>query len=655
MNNNILISAGIINTYWDRTHNDSLDLLMPFLKAALAKKTVVGNKINVQEVTDEFRQEIGFDDIPLNTVILMLNRLSPKFIRRDTGHYYLKGSIEEDVQAYEQKRKRFKEQREKVIDALSAHLQITLPRLHFNEKDVEESLYQFFVNNGLALAKEPDKLIGLKQSEGKTAYEIARFIIEESNNNTSVFDYIYEMIKGFFVSTVIYTHQASSSITTAKFKDFCCFLDTRIIINALGMHLPENRKCAEEFLKMLKDIGGHAYCFQHTIDEINDVINAYRKSLLNPRNNTSFNTLEGFDALGYKPSDVDNFQLRLKYKINQLGIKIVDRPPYDHVINNALIDEKALKKLLRDNNGKTTAASAEYDVASASAILRLRNGYTSQEIEKAKYIFISSSNRYCNIANKFIRDSHIGYSSETVPCIMSDFVFSSLLWLKTSTGHKDYPKSKLIENSMIALQPSETFMQSFFEAIDKYKFEGGISADEAALIRSDYFCRRQAVKLSQNDPASISTDTIRNIRDTLANKYNQDGKAEAKQQFELYLKEKEKNEKNLRAAYDKVEKVGTERYDLVHRSLTIITRSILGAILFVLIYCIVMSVLHGEEKYIIYSVFLAIAEMIGMYDMLFSRMKWIDTQTDRIARTCADAAMDKKREEYRFLFDKSDM
>ena len=201
MNNNILISAGIINTYWDRTHNDSLDLLMPFLKAALAKKTVVGNKINVQEVTDEFRQEIGFDDIPLNTVILMLNRLSPKFIRRETGHYYLKGSIEEDVQAYEQKRKRFKEQREKVIDALSAHLQITLPRLHFNEKDVEESLYQFFVNNGLALAKEPDKLIGLKQSEGKTAYEIARFIICSLNRYRASKDAMSGQVRTQFPAT----------------------------------------------------------------------------------------------------------------------------------------------------------------------------------------------------------------------------------------------------------------------------------------------------------------------------------------------------------------------------------------------------------------------------------------------------------------------
>ena len=655
MNNNILISAGVINTYWDKTQKDSLDLLMPFLKAAIVRKTAIGKEINTQEVAEEFRLEIGSDDIPLNTIKLMLNRLSPEYISRDAGHYYLKESIEADVQDYEQKKKRFKEQREKVIDSLSIHLQNTLPRLRFDKKTVEESLYQFFVNNGLALAKDPEKLIGLKQSEGKVAYEIANFIIEENKNNTTVFDYIYDMVKGFFVSTTIYTYQASASITRAKFKKLSCFLDTRIIINALGMHLPENKMCAEEFLKMLKDIGGRAYCFQHTVDEINDVINAYKKALLNPRKNTSFNTLEGFDALGYSPSDVENFKLRLTYKIDRLGIKIVDRPPYDHTTNNAFIDEKALKKLLRDNNGKSTEASVEYDVASASAILRLRNGYTSQEIEKAKYIFVSSSNRYCNITNKFIRDSQIGYNNDTVPCIMSDFVFSSLLWLKNSSGHKDYPKSKLIENSMIALQPNETFMQSFFEAIDKYQFEGGISADEAALIRTDYFCRRQAVKLSQNDATSISTETIRDIRDTLANKYNQDGKVEAKQKYELYLKEKKKNENNLRVAYSKIEEVGDDKYDLVHKVLTIITRTIFLVILFALIYCIFMSVLYGERKFIVSSVILAIAEIIGIYDMLFSRMKWIDTQTDRVARIFRDAAMDKKREEYSFLFEKSEI
>ena len=83
MNNNLLISTAMLNAYWEKERKDTFDLLMPFLKYSIAKTTAKGDKINVEKVTEFFKEEFGYDTIPMNVIPLMLKRLSPNSLSKD--------------------------------------------------------------------------------------------------------------------------------------------------------------------------------------------------------------------------------------------------------------------------------------------------------------------------------------------------------------------------------------------------------------------------------------------------------------------------------------------------------------------------------------------------------------------------------------------
>lgn len=374
------------------------------MKCSIYETTKHGSEIKIDALAKYFREEYGYADIPLHVISVMLKRLSPSIVTIRSRKYYFTGGIDKEVDDFNKKKLTNKEHEEKVIEALGKHLSSAFPREEFTSKQVEDLLYTFFVNNGLCLAKNTDNLIALKQKDNPKEYETARFIMDEYHKNSSVFDYIYAMVQGFFVSTALYLPQASTSLQ-AKLRGVSCYIDTRIIINALGMHLPQQvEKSATEFLKMLKDAGANLFCFRHNYDEIERVLNAYKYSLANAGHPSS-NTLEAFDEMSYSVRDIDEYLLRLSKRIETLGISIVETPEYNNSYKKAAyIDVKGLEETFRreNENGHKSPIASQTDAESAAAIMLLRNGDRPLELEKAKYLFITSSNRYCYIVERFL-------------------------------------------------------------------------------------------------------------------------------------------------------------------------------------------------------------------------------------------------------------
>lgn len=59
-------------------------------------------------------------------------------------------------------------------------------------------------------------------------YCIAQFILNEFNKKSVIFNYIEDMVKGFFVSTVISLQYKNTNIAHAKFKELNCYLENYI-------------------------------------------------------------------------------------------------------------------------------------------------------------------------------------------------------------------------------------------------------------------------------------------------------------------------------------------------------------------------------------------------------------------------------------------
>lgn len=654
MNNNILISIGMLQTFWEKNQQDTLDLLVPFLKCSIARTTKINGIIDINTITSDFRSEYGYDDIPLNVISVMLKRLSPSILRRERKKYILKTSLDKELSDFEKKRLINKEHQEKVISALKDHLEKFLPKADFSEEMVADSLFSFFASNGLYVAKDVERLIGLKQKDGRVEYEIARFIMNEYHKDSSVFSYLNELVTGFFVSTAISIEQAATS-TKTKMRGLSCYIDTRIINNALGFHLPsETKTSAVEFFDMLKASGVKLYCFQHNYEEIVNVLTAYKMSISNPHKLWPGNTLESFDEKGYTVSDVESYISRLQYRIEELGIKIVDSPAYENVNYNseAYIDYPGLKEALMAGmyyNPRSASSAADTDTKSAAAIMLLRNGNHAFELEKAQHLFVSSSDRYCSIVSKFLKTDGTG----KVPVAFSELNLSSLLWLRNYSTHKDYPKSKLIENAMSILEmPSSAFLNGLFNVIERLESQGMISQDEAIILRQDYYIKKEILSEVRGDSSAVTDESVKSARDRLREKYSSDESKKADLNYQNYIHQKEENKKAIRNAEEVIQETGMSTFNTVKRRLSILTNVSMCLIAILAVAALVYGIADSTSWAFVAGAIVLILDIIGVIDSIREKRKTIQKWITQRARDSADKAMDMKREEYEKILGK---
>ena len=122
MNQNVLVSTAMINALWDKHHKDTLDLMLPFLKYSIAKTTKVGVQLNIDKVIEVFKEEFGYDSIPYNVIITMLNRLSPSVLSKKDREYKLVAPLDKEYADFEKRKTLYKDHRNTVGSALANYL-----------------------------------------------------------------------------------------------------------------------------------------------------------------------------------------------------------------------------------------------------------------------------------------------------------------------------------------------------------------------------------------------------------------------------------------------------------------------------------------------------------------------------------------------------
>ena len=642
MNQNVLISTALISSLWEKQHKDTLDLMMPFLKYSIAKQTPVGKRINIEAITELFKNEFGYENIPQNVILSMLNRLSPNTLAKKQGHYTLSVSLDNELADFEKRRTLFKERRNEVGEKLATYLNENITNLQtpYSCDTALSALIGFFVGNGLVVAQSPTQLSLIrKDSDGKIDYNIARFIVEENKQESVIFDYITDMVKGFFVSTAISFQPENLSLPHSKFKNLHCYLDTRIIIDALGLRLRSAQTAAIEMLTMLRNEQAVLCCFEHTVQEIRDIIKAYRSSLSNPYGKNVHNTLERWDEENYSVDRVSRYLSLLEKKIEALHINIIPSPAKMQTRVKGLKVEK-FKDQLKSNVQYRSDSAYENDVLSVMGVMRLRKGLVSPDLEKCGHIFITTNIPMISVVNTCLIDGN-----DFVPPVILDTTMSSVVWFKCSSSHKDYPKHKLIENAMLALEPSHSLLKEFFTTIDRLVADGGISEEEAAIIRSDIQIKRELTVVVNGDPTLINENVVSQLKDKLRDQYIGENKLEAEANYQRYLQQKQQNQKALTKIISEIENAGDSQKIETTKKLNIVAYCIL-AILFLALVGFSIATFIVDQNYWIGAVVLLLVEIAGSYDLLIGKTHIVRKIIRTIANQQAEIAREKKRQEY---------
>ena len=140
---------------------------------------------------------------------------------------------------------------------------------------------------------------GDPSSRSKTRL-VARFIKEVVPSNARLTAILQRMLERFILQNALLLKDISA--TSRKFKDLCVFLDTRLVLQALGYQGKHSQVATTQMIAMLKRTGARVEVFEDTIKEIKTILHFHQQHL---------GTSQGRDFLN--PTPLTRFLLTNQY------------------------------------------------------------------------------------------------------------------------------------------------------------------------------------------------------------------------------------------------------------------------------------------------------------------------------------------------------
>lgn len=618
-NSNALIGTAMLTAIWDQTHKDNLELLKPFITYLVGKNNKIQEEIDIAKIIQEMDIEFGFQNIPKAVIVKIFNRMKKVIIRKNKKFYLIK-NLNEKVQRFEKNKNQIQDESDRVINNLMEYLKES--NKNFNKITIEETkklLNIFLEKNGFIALENIEGLKNVGEYKTDQAnYYIAKFILEENENNTSIFNSIYKIVCGFMLANTIYIQVENDN--KASLKNLNCYLDTPLILNLLELKTEEQNNSTKLLVELLEEKQAKIKCFEHTYKEVYSIIYAYKENLGKYRDKT----LEGLDIKHYKYSDVERLLDNLKSRLKKKHVEVEEIPSYEDY--NTVIDEQGLEEFLKEKYKDKIEKKEKVlgpDVDSISAISRLRKGKYVTKLEESKAIFVTTNYDLIKYSNLFLNKHEFGEISYSI----SDIELTTILWLKTFKTNPDLPKLKLIENARLSLEPSYQIMERFKDVVEKMKEEELINdTDVLENLKTNLYYKAELMEKIEGDSDNITNEVVRGIIDKQTEnlQIQLDVAKEKISQLEYEKKMDENKKKDTRQIIEKeCLKKASRISKLIGIVLKILFYILFGIIIGYSTYITYIDIIVEKETISIAAIVLFLIAFVGLIDMSYSKMHFI--------------------------------
>jgi hypothetical protein len=550
------ITQAMLASYLNNEKMDYLKLLMPFVLKCLPteKGALVDSKAIQNQLNKEYQLNILY-----NVVEKMLQRLCKskqnQYICKDHNKFYV-AKIYDDTE-FLKKKANIKTSHQKVIHALVDFLKNIKCIGNMTEEIAENYLSTFLETYNYTVYENAECMnrITINNGKDKTNYYVAQFVLQEYHKQTEVFDNILEIIKGILVSKAIYFFMSDyKDDIQSKLQSTVFYLDTRLLIDALGLNLKEEQDAMLELLDLLRNNGGIIKTFNHYKTELEGIIYKYAKDV-NSRLSLS---LKKFSSEKYSSHDAETYLGTLESRLKDIGITCENKPDYEDNIhkNTWHIDYNELKNALsaqidyKDKDGYGYDTPLINDTNTIEAISYLRGKPYRYKIENCKCIFVTKNKDIVQVINNLYYKER--FSKGEINFAITDVDLTSLIWLSTFGKSSELPKLKLMENVYAACCPSTAVMNEFLRRIKRMSDSNKISNETAILLRTQYSMYYDLSELTDNDSANVNDNVIKEIEARFINREKKNAHNELKIVRDEIYKEKEE----IASAREKLEQEG---------------------------------------------------------------------------------------------------
>lgn len=554
--NKIAMSCAILMIN-DQERRDYFDNFVPFVIESIRKST--SNVISATEIQKDLLSDFGIS-LPITVISTILKRkLKPKEYIKVESRNYIPNRERLNTNQFDTLRLKVLEQHEKFISNLKYFVNQKYGE-DWDDNESELTLESFLEKNNLLLTRD--------ETYSQIPPKVSRhFILADFINSLEagsvVFAYLESIVRGSALADAIY--YAEPSQIDMKFKSTEIYFDTTFIIYALGYAGEAKKAPCIELLDLIKNLGGARRCFKHTVHEIIGILDGCKNRLSNGQLLVdNHGTLDHFVKMRYTPSDVERIIFGLENEIEKkLKIRIVEKPPYDGGYQGYNIDEQGLKLKLLEEIRYNNEAALTKDIDSVSAIMRLRKLNSSIFIENCKAVFITTNRSLAEVTKKFF--SFGNQNSRIVPPVLSDYVLTNLLWLKSPSKAPDLTRKRIIADCYAALLPDEHIWKKYIEKASSLLKEDKITADEYYILRSAPEARVSLMEVTQGDEDVITIGSIEEILQKAKEAMVTDVVKDYEYKIQKIEKESQLKQQENEAAKEEIEKARNEAAAAISR------------------------------------------------------------------------------------------
>ena len=483
-----LSTLALLKTNFDAGH-DHIEMFLPFVLDAIGNFSEESFKVTdlAEALTSRLRLQVPHDAVKT----LLARAIKRGFLRRDYGRYW-------PVQGKTPKTNLLKQ-----LNALKAvHLYLGQQFCDFASErnvsltDPEEALamiLDFLERNHVSMLLEDPTPVQSDNSvfttPSKNSRLVARFVQERITADPTLTNILQQVIQGLVLQKTLLLRDIAQ--VRRKFRDFRVFLDTRILLQALGYQGESARVAAKEMIEMLRHNEATVEVFRDTVDEIKNMFDVYVNRIGTAQDRESLypNALTHFFLTNrYSPSDIVTAIATLEIYIGKLRITIRDRPKRQV---RYTLNEDDLSHRLAKHGSPKFEPRVWHDVNCVAAVLTLRKGLMTDNLDAARVVFVTTTGLVVKNVKEWWIEQIEGEKLKTsslriIPPAIHQIALSNHAWLKNPASATSLKLHELTALCYVALQPSKTAWEQFIGHLRKLKESGIVTSQEVALVMASH-------------------------------------------------------------------------------------------------------------------------------------------------------------------------
>lgn len=537
-----LATVALLKTRFDQGL-DHLDLFEPFVADALNR--CEKSDFIAADIKEVLHGRTGLF-IPIDPMQTLLNRFVKKgYLQRLEGRY-IRTNVPIPDPDLDTSRRSLQQGQARLGAALLDFLSRTGLAIA-SADDALVALATFVADNKVHLLLEsavPDNALDRSRQERKLTRAIAQFISELCLPSAELGPVFVDMVEGILLKDTILLRDVG--LAPRRLDGLTVVLDSGLLFDAIGMTGVANNVAATEGLHLLRAVGVRTIAFDKTVAEMRRILSVYEHLLATPTGSLSLYptdlTRHALDT-HMSPSDMRLKIATLEEQLRSVNVTIREVPRHEREYT---LDETSLQACLVDpRNGDRETKRIHHDVDCIAGVLTLRRGSQSDALERARFVFATTSGRVVRSAQAWYR----AQGQSDFPPIIHYRALTSIAWLKKPAAAPGVMVHELAALCAGAIRPSREVMDRTLAALRTMMAEGVISSDEAIAVAASALLEPLLAQL--DDETDPDADTIADAIARVRRSYRDEAATVAAGEIQRTKDEAEKEKQLLQAAADK--------------------------------------------------------------------------------------------------------